>query len=111
MFNLEAQIKAWRAELTRTGLDNPQSLDELEGHLHEEVERQMRLGANAQQAFEAARGRLGDAKALKREFAKAGRTRRLQISRLLGCDKPRRTPSNRWFFDFGRSRRVNSSGW
>ena len=84
MFDLEKAIQSWRAELMGAGLDNPQSLDELEGHLREDLERQMGLGASAQQSFEAARGWLGDAKALKREFAKAGRTRPLQISKLLG---------------------------
>jgi len=84
MFNLEAQIKAWRAQLIRTGLDNPQSITELEGHLREDVEQQIRLGASPHQALEGAAGRIGNVEALKREFAKAGPSRRLQISRLLG---------------------------
>ena len=84
MFNLEAQIKAWRAQLIRAGLDNPQSITELEGHLREDVEQQIRLGASPQQALEGAAGRIGNVEALKREFAKAGPSRRLQISRLLG---------------------------
>jgi len=72
MFDLEKQIAAWRAEMLRAGLKNPNVLDELESHLREDVERQMSAGISVEQAFEDAATRIGKADFLKREFAKVG---------------------------------------
>jgi hypothetical protein len=73
MFDLEKQIAAWRAEMLRAGIKNPATLDELENHLREDVERQTRTGMNTQPAFETAILRIGHAAALKGEFAKAAK--------------------------------------
>ena len=54
------------------GVKNPNVLDELESHLREDVARQVQSGLGAEQAFEAAAQRIGEAHALKTEFAKAG---------------------------------------
>ena len=70
MFNLEQSIVEWRRQMLAAGLRNPNLLDELESHLHEEVERQMESGLTAQDAFETAVERIGQAKALKQEFKK-----------------------------------------
>lgn len=56
------------------GLKSPELLNELENHLREEIEQQMRAGLEAQPAFANAAGRLGQASALKAEFAKSKNT-------------------------------------
>src|SRR2546428_2786944 len=72
MPDLEKQIAAWRRQMLAAGIKAPVLLDELESHLREEIEQQMRLGLSARQAFEVAAQRIGEARALKTEFAKAG---------------------------------------
>ena len=71
MFDLEAQIEKWRAELFRTGIAG-EVVDELEGHLREDVEKRTRLGLDDPQAFEAAVNKIGQARALRAEFRKLG---------------------------------------
>jgi Clp amino terminal domain, pathogenicity island component len=72
MFNLEQTISEWRRQMLAAGVKNPDVVDELESHLREDVVRQMQSGENAEQAFEAAVQRVGQASLLKREFAKLG---------------------------------------
>lgn len=69
MFNLENQIAEWRAETSRSGIRNPEVLDELEAHLREQMER---LGPEHRDAaaFQDAVRQLGDGKKLKKEFSK-----------------------------------------
>lgn len=52
------------------GIKSPLPLEELESHLREEVERQMRSGVEAQPAFEAAIQKIGRGDVLKNEFRK-----------------------------------------
>lgn len=52
------------------GIKNAAVLDELESHLREDVERQVRAGASAERSFEIAVQRIGPATALKSEFRK-----------------------------------------
>jgi hypothetical protein len=70
MFNLEQSITNWRKRMLAGGIKTPVPLEELENHLREELERQMQLGLGAQQAFEAATGQIGQARALRSEFEK-----------------------------------------
>jgi hypothetical protein len=72
MFDLESQIRAWRADLAAAMGNAPEPLDELESHLRDDIDRRIRLGADAQSAFEAARAQLGEAGRLAQEFAKTG---------------------------------------
>src|SRR5215218_1099611 len=72
MSELESQIRGWRSDLAAAMGNVPEPLDELESHLRDDVDRRIRLGADAQSAFEAARARFGEAGRLAREFAKAG---------------------------------------
>src|SRR3954447_20894502 len=75
MFDLESQIRGWRSALAAAMGNAPEPLDELESHLRDDIDRRMRLGADAQTAFEAARAQLGDAGRLAAEFAKTGERR------------------------------------
>ena len=74
MFDLERSIADWRRQMLAAGIKTPVPLEELENHLREEIERQMRSGVDAQPAFEIAVQQMGRAHALKREFKKSERT-------------------------------------
>jgi hypothetical protein len=74
MFNLEQSINGWRQQMLAAGIKSPVPLEELEGHLREEIEQQIKSGLNAQQAFAAAVQQIGQANRLKREFKKVERT-------------------------------------
>jgi hypothetical protein len=71
MLNLELKIVEWRRQMSAGGVNNPAVLDELESHVREDVERQMRSGVDPQKAFEAAVQKIGPASALKNEFKKS----------------------------------------
>jgi hypothetical protein len=71
MFNLDQAIIEWRRRMAAGGIKTPAVLDELESHLREDVERQMRTGVSAERAFEEAVKKIGPAGALKNEFKKS----------------------------------------
>jgi hypothetical protein len=70
MFDLEKSIADWRQQLLAAGIKTPAPLDELEIHLREEIERQIKSGFNGQEAVEIAVQQIGPAKPLKMEFKK-----------------------------------------
>ena len=70
MFNLEKSIAEWRQRMLAAGIKSPVPLDELEIHLREEVERQMKSGLNEQEAFKTSVQKIGQAEPLKIEFKK-----------------------------------------
>ena len=74
MFNLDQAIAEWRRQMAAGGIKIPEALDELESHLRDDIERQMRSGSDAEQAFAAAVQRIGRANILKSEFEKIGGT-------------------------------------
>ncbi len=78
MFNLNEKIADWRRQMLAAGIKTPVPLDELEGHLRDDVEQQMRSGLSAQQAFEAAVQGIGQAALLESEFDKVGRMKQAQ---------------------------------
>jgi len=57
--------------MTAGGVKNSSVLDELESHLREDVERELRAGVEVQKAFAAAVQKLGPASALRNEFKKS----------------------------------------
>jgi hypothetical protein len=70
MFDLEQSIADWRRQMLAAGIKTPVPLEELEIHLREEIERQMKSGLNAQHAFEFAVQKTGQGYVLNAEFAK-----------------------------------------
>jgi hypothetical protein len=70
MFDLEQSIGDWRKRMLAAGIKTPVPLEELEIHLREEIERQMKLGANTTDAFGIATQKIGNANALQNEFKK-----------------------------------------
>jgi hypothetical protein len=71
MFNLNQAITEWRQQMAVGGIKTPAVLDELESHLREEIERQMRSGTSERPAFEVAVRKIGPVNALKNEFKKS----------------------------------------
>ena len=74
MFNLKQAIAEWRKQMIAAGIKSPTPLDELEIHLREEIEQQMKSGLNGQQAFENSVQQIGQPGSLKGEFKKIERT-------------------------------------
>ena len=71
MFNLEQAIADWRQQMLGAGIKTPVPLEELENHLREEIEQQIKSGLNEHNAFEISIRQIGSPKALKREFKKS----------------------------------------
>jgi uncharacterized membrane protein len=86
MFNLEQSIADWRKEMLAAGIKSPVPLEELENHLREEIEQQVKAGVSEQQAFEGSASQVGQAEVLKKEFIRAKGLRDL-----LGDDQTTRT--------------------
>ncbi len=79
MFDLEQAISVWRRQLAAGGIKSPAVLDELESHLREDMDRQSRAGFSEQNTFAAAVRRIGRARVLRDEFARAGVTTERRI--------------------------------
>jgi len=77
MFQLDPAIAEWRRRMADSGLNAAVVLDELESHLREDIDRQVRSGLSEQAAFEAGVLRIGRVGALKYEFAKVDETRQV----------------------------------
>jgi len=72
MFDLEQSIAEWRQQMLAAGIKTPVPLEELEIHLHEEIEQQMRLGICEADAFNVAIQKIGRAQMVQSEFKKLG---------------------------------------
>src|SRR5687768_17550643 len=72
MLSLNDGIGEWRRQMNDNGINNPAVLAELESHLRDELEQQVRLGLDEQHALQAAIQRIGQPTLLKNEFAKVG---------------------------------------
>lgn len=66
------------------GVKTPAPLEELENHLREDIEQQVKSGANEQKAFEMAVRRIGQANSLKEEFQKINNQEKAQRQRRVG---------------------------
>lgn len=83
MPELEQLISDWRAQMLAAGIQSPAPLDELESHLRDEIDRQLKSGLGNAAAFQAAVQHIGQARALEKEFKKVGRGRRILRATLL----------------------------
>jgi len=70
MFNLEQSIAEWRRQMLAAGIKMPVPLEELEIHLREEIERQMKSGFDEQGIFNSAVQKIGEARVVQTEFKK-----------------------------------------
>jgi hypothetical protein len=73
MSHLDQSIAEWRRQMLAAGIKTPAPLEELESHLREEIERQMKSGLDKQKAFEISVRQIGQSKTLKEEFNKSER--------------------------------------
>jgi hypothetical protein len=71
MFDLEQSISGWRKQMLAAGIKTPVPLEELEIHLREEIDRQMKSGLGEQKAFEVSASRIGQPEILGSEFKKS----------------------------------------
>jgi hypothetical protein len=71
MLDLEKSLAEWRWQMLAAGIKAPAPLEELELHLREDVERQLQLATDGQEAFALAVRRIGDPREIKQEFNKA----------------------------------------
>jgi cation transport ATPase len=78
MFDLEQSIADWRKQMLAAGIKTPVPLEELEIHLREEVERQMKSGTSEQNAFEISTQQIGTADKMKNEFEKVEQAKELR---------------------------------
>lgn len=86
MFDLEAALTDWRADMERAATLSPRQVDELEDHLRASIELELELDASltGARAFSLAREGIGEPAALSREFAKAGSPMWRRVL-LVGC--------------------------
>lgn len=73
MFNLEQSITEWQRQMLSAGIKTPVPLEELESHLREEIDRQVKLGSGEQEAFNFSAQQMGRPGILNREFKKSER--------------------------------------
>lgn len=81
MFDPDEALWRWRQQMAGAGIKSTQLLEELEAHLREEVDSQMRAGMPGEIAFETACLRLGTVDVLKPEFDKLQRANLARILR------------------------------
>ena len=74
MFDLEKSIAEWRKQMLAAGIKTPAPLEELEVHLREEIERQLKSGLDEQNAFRISVQQMGQPEMLNREFKRSDRT-------------------------------------
>jgi hypothetical protein len=84
MFPLEQSITEWRQQMLAAGIKMPVPLEELEIHLREEFEQQMKSGLPGQEAFEISARRIGQPETLRMEFMKTARPGKAQLRRRAG---------------------------
>src|SRR5580700_1677843 len=82
MFNLETSIAEWRRQMLAAGIKTPVPLEELEAHLREDIEQQVRAGTEEACAFEMAVRHIGQAVALKKEFMKTSNPKAVFLRKL-----------------------------
>ena len=74
MFDLNEQINKWRGNLARSETLGSSDVDELESHLHEEIENLTALKLSDEEAFLVAAHRLGSTDSLAVEYEKINRS-------------------------------------
>lgn len=83
MFDLEQSIAQWRKQMLTAGI-NPTPLVELENHLREDFERQVKSGMPQPDAFKIAVEHIGSGATIRSEFKKAGDPIAIKFLKLVG---------------------------
>src|ERR687891_2958460 len=96
MDGVESHIAEWRAYVAKAPAVHGRDLDELEGHLRDQIAELDAAGLTADESFLVGVKRMGDLDTLSREFAREHRGRLWKQLVLRGEDEPVR-PSSGWF--------------
>jgi hypothetical protein len=70
MFDLEEKISGWRQQMLTAGIQSCSTLDELESHLRDQIQQQIKAGNIEQTAFEMSSQQIGRGESLQGEFIK-----------------------------------------
>lgn len=100
MTDLESQIAEWRRHVSDSPALNGHDLDELEGHLREQVGELGEAGLSGEEAFLVAVKRMGDVDALSREFARE-HSDRLWKQLVLSSDAGEDDATSQWLTPIG----------
>lgn len=84
MFDLERAVSDWRRRMVDCGFKPVEVINELESHLRDDIDTQVRSGVNEERAFELSVRRLGTPAELKKEFAKSPQPEVAQRRTFLG---------------------------
>ena len=96
MEQMEAEIAEWRAFVSRSPAMNGQDVEELEGHLRDQIADLDAAGLAADEAFLIAVRRMGSLDALSREYAREHSGRLWRQLLLTGGDEEATSSANRW---------------
>jgi hypothetical protein len=96
MDSVEAQIAEWRAYVAKAPAVNGHDVDELEGHLRDQIAELDAAGLTADEAFLVAVKRMGDIDTLSREFARE-HSGRLWKQLVLSVEDEPASSSSGWF--------------
>src|ERR671919_1075395 len=88
MDGVESQIAEWRAYVAKATAVNGHDVDELEGHLRDQIAELDAAGLTGDEAFLVAVKRMGDIDTLSREFAREHSGRLWKQLVLSGEDEP-----------------------
>lgn len=94
MDDMESQVAEWRAYVAKAPAVNGRDVDELEGHLRDQIAELGAAGLTGDEAFLVAVKRMGDLDSLSREFAREHSGRLWKQLVLKGEDAP--APSSGW---------------
>lgn len=100
MTTIENQIAAWRRHVSASPALNGHDIDELEGHLRDQIVELGEAGLSGEEAFLVAVKRMGDVDALSREFARE-HSERLWKQLVLDSDAAEDHESRRWLAPIG----------
>jgi hypothetical protein len=85
MNNFEPDIADWRRRLVDAGIKRSEVLDELEGHLREDIERRVRSDGDVSQLFEKAAAQFGQPQSLKTEFDQIKERKYMKRGMMIGA--------------------------
>ena len=72
-FNLEENINIWRSELSHKSNMTKDNIDELESHLHDEIDKLLPIGLSIEESLLIAKSRIGNTKELTTEYGKVNK--------------------------------------
>jgi hypothetical protein len=72
-FNLKENIKIWKSELSQNSNMTKDNIDELESHLHDEIDELLLIGLSIEESLLIAKSRIGNTKELTTEYGKVNK--------------------------------------